>query len=251
MLARARAAGVAAFVLPAVERANFGRVRRMASEGEDIAFALGIHPLYVERAQARDIDVLRAALEQGGAVAVGEIGLDFFVPGLDRVRQEWFFVEQLKLARELGLPVLLHVRRSQDDILKHVRRIFGRVGPGGIAHAFNGSRQQAQAYIDLGFMLGFGGAMTWARALRIRALAASLPLDALVLETDAPDIAPEFAAGLRNEPAALLRIAETMAHLRGIPVEALVAATGANALRALPGLAALPGVSPGSGLQSA
>jgi TatD DNase family protein len=165
-------------------------------------------------------------------VAIGEIGLDFFIENFDQSQQEYFFVEQLKLAQEFDLPVLLHVRHAQDIVLKHLRRIKVR---GGIAHAFNGSRQQADEFIKLGFKLGFGGAMTYPRALRIRELAATLPLDSIVLETDAPDIPPDFLErGQPNEPQYLPRIAQTLAALRNMPLEDLAAAATRNALSVLP-----------------
>jgi len=238
MIARARSAGVGCMVLPAVDRDSFGRVRALCEGQTDMRFALGIHPLFVPAAQPDDLDRLAMELDAHDVVAVGEIGLDFFVTDIDPELQEWYFVAQLKLARERGLPVLLHVRRSQDRILKHLRAVFGRNGPGGIAHAFNGSRQQADEFIKLGFALGFGGAVTWQRALNLRRLVTELPLESIVLETDAPDIPPEFAAGERNEPANLPRIAQVIAGVRGIATEELVAVTGANALRVLPRLAA-------------
>lgn len=238
IIERARAVGVGAIVLPAVDRAGFGRVRAVCAGQPDLRFALGIHPLYLPAAQLSDIDALALELDDPDVIAVGEIGLDFFVAHIDPTLQEDYFVRQLELARDVGLPVLLHVRRSQDRILKHLRAVFGRTGPGGIAHAFNGSRQQADEFIKLGFALGFGGAVTWARALNLRRLVTELPLDALVLETDSPDIPPEFAAGERNEPANLPRIAQVIAGIRGVSEEALVQATGANALRVLPRLAA-------------
>ncbi len=249
VLARAAAAGVTQIVLPAVEVANFDTVRALAHE-HGLAYALGIHPLYVGRAQDGDLQRLRLALQAHRTdprlVAVGEIGLDHFVPGLDRARQEHFYAEQLKLAAEFDLPVILHVRRSADGLLKHLRRIPVR---GGIAHAFNGSEQQALAFVGLGFKLGFGGAMTFERALQIRRLAQRLPIEAIVLETDAPDIpphwlyrtAPQRAAGevSRNEPAELPRIAVTLAELRGLSLQEVAEATSANARVALPGLKAL------------
>ena len=174
-------------------------------------------------------------------MAVGEIGLDRFMPGLDAERLERFCSAQLQMAREFGLPVVLHSRRAVDELAKLMRRVDV---PGGIAHAFNGSRQQADVFMQQGCKLGFGGAMTFDRALRIRALARELPIDAIVLETDAPDIPPhwlyrtadERAAGAvaRNEPAELPRIAQALADLRGISVEALEAASEANARAALP-----------------
>jgi TatD DNase family protein len=158
--------------------------------------------------------------------AVGEIGLDFYVPGFDAARQERLFAEQLKIARDFDLPVLLHARRSVDCILKHLRRIGAR---GGIAHAFNGSREQADAFLRLGFKLGFGGAMTHPRAARLRRLASSLPGEALVLETDAPDIPPAWLAGGRNAPAELPRIAGALAELRGVERAEIEGFTTANA----------------------
>ena len=250
VVARARAAGVARLVLPAVEAANFDAVRQLAHE-HDGAYALGIHPLYVDRAAESDLERLRQALtarrDDPRLVAVGEIGLDHFVPGLDRARQARFYAAQLELARAFGLPAILHVRRSADDLLKHLRRA-GVVG--GIAHAFNGSEQQAQAFVALGFRLGFGGSLTFERALQIRRLAKALPETAIVLETDAPDIPPQWlyrsaeartrgAAPTRNEPAELPRIAQTLAALRGWTLEQTAAKTNANARAALPKLAAI------------
>jgi TatD DNase family protein len=249
--ARARAAGVGLLVLPAVCSANLDAVRTLAHAGGD-AYALGFHPLYVEREPADALVTLEAALQAhaGDArlVAVGEIGLDGFVPGLDPQVQARCCAAQLGLAREGGLPVILHVRRSADPLLALLRR--ARVS-GGIAHAFNGSAQQARAFLDLGFKLGFGGAMTQARALQIRRLAAELPADAWVLETDAPDIPPAWlyrsaaererdgAGHHRNEPAELPRIAQTLAELRGLSLAEVARQSTANALAALPKLAAL------------
>ena len=230
--ASAQAAGVTTIVVPAVERANFGAVAAVCRDYSGCRPAWGIHPMLVGRACEEDLAALRDMLRENLAVAaaIGEIGLDFFVPERDEALQEHYFVEQLKIAREFDLPVILHVRRAVDAVLKQLRRI-----PvcGGIAHAFNGSRQQADEFVKLGFKLGFGGTMTFPRALRIRELAATLPLEALVLETDAPDIPPLWLDGGRNAPAELPRIAATLAELRGITVDAIALATMANARAAL------------------
>jgi TatD DNase family protein len=231
----ALAAGVHTLVVPAVARSNFDVVLQLSQHYPCCAPAIGIHPLYVEQSQPEDLDALRDKLRDTQLVAVGEIGLDFFVELVDRKTQEYFFTEQLKLAREFDLPVILHVRKSVDDVLKHLRRI---PVPGGIAHAFNGSRQQAEIFIAMGFKLGFGGAMTWPRALHLRELAATLPPESLVLETDAPDISPDFLErGMPNKPEYLPRIAQTLAQLRGVLVEEVEQMTTANALAALPRLA--------------
>ncbi len=243
---RARAAGVAQMVLPAVAAANFDTVRALA-HAHGFCYALGIHPLYVDQADEADLDRLQAALREhrgdSRLVAVGEIGIDHFVPGLDRNRQQRFFTAQLGLARAGGLPVILHVRRSADAVLAGLRRT---PVSGGFAHAFNGSAQQAAMFVDRGFKLGFGGAMAFERALQIRRLATTLSEQAIVLETDAPDIPPPWlyrdaaqrAAGqrARNEPAELPRIAQTLAALRGWTLADTAAITWANARAALPGL---------------
>jgi TatD DNase family protein len=249
VLARARAARVGMMVLPAVDAAGFDCVRSLALR-HDLAYALGIHPLYVGAAGEDDLAQLALALGERAddprLVAVGEIGIDLFVPGLDVARQERFYLRQLQLARAAGLPVILHVRRSADALLKGLRQV---PVTGGIAHAFNGSMAQAMAFIERGFALGFGGAMTFERALQIRRLAAELPAEALVLETDSPDIPPQWlyrtaqqrAQGQtsRNEPGELPRIAATMAALRGWTDEDTARITRANACRVLPRLAAL------------
>jgi TatD DNase family protein len=255
--ARAAAAGVALCVIPAVAAFNFETVRSLAHVQGD-AYALGIHPLFTGQAGDQDLATLDAALQENLAdprlVALGEIGLDGFVPGLDWATQEHFFHAQLQLARRHDLPVLIHVRRSVDQVLKQLRRVGAGRPWRGIAHAFNGSVQQAQACLDLGLKLGFGGTLTFDRALQVRRLAATLPLDAIVMETDAPDIQPhwlyrtreEREAGApqgRNEPGELPRIAQELAQLRGMSLEALAEATTRNALEAMPRLRGLTAMS--------
>lgn len=251
VIQRSQAAGVRGIVIPAVDRHNFQAVRDLAWAIPGGLYALGIHPLYVAPAGEQDLAALEHCLQSWRddprLLAVGEIGLDFFVPAMRtpemRVQQEKFYVRQLDLARQFDLPVLLHVRKSQDLLLKHLRR---RSLVGGIAHAFNGSFQQAQQFLDLGFALGMGGAMTFDRALQIRRLAAQLPATALVLETDAPDMAPAWlgrdAQGrsrpARNEPAEVAKIAQCLAALRNEPVDTLILQCAANAARVLPRLAA-------------
>ena len=249
---------VAHCVVPAVEVGNFEAVRRLAHADAD-SYALGIHPMYVARADDDALAQLARALEQQHddprLVAVGEIGLDYFVPELRvgplRERQQHFFRQQLKLAWQHDLPVLLHSRRAVDQVVQGLREVAARAGRWhGIAHAFNGSMQQAQDLIGLGLKLGFGGALTYERARQLRHLAASLPLEAIVLETDAPDMPPRWlyktvgqrAAGelqVVNSPAELPRIGAELAALRGIGSAELAAATTGNALAALPRLAAL------------
>lgn len=252
---RAQAAGVRLCVIPAVQVADFARARALAWQLGH-AYALGIHPLFTPGAADDALSQLEQALRAHAAdprlLAVGEIGLDFFEPALAapgplRDKQVYLFHEQLKLARRHGLPVILHTRRCVDTVLKHLRQTGAH---GGLAHAFNGSLPQAQALLNMGFKLGFGGAATYERATRLRQLLTQLPLSALALETDSPDMPPHWvyvpaaqrASGQpqgRNEPAELPRIAAELARLRGLPLPDLAAAAWANTLAALPRLQTL------------
>jgi TatD DNase family protein len=247
----AKALDVETCVIPAVMASHFDEVRLLAHRHAD-AYALGIHPLYTPQASDSELALLdkhlHAHRDDPRLVAVGEIGLDGFVPDINTpeafVKQTHFFEAQLQIAQRHQLPVILHVRRSADGLLKGLRQF---PVTGGIAHAFNGSLQQAKLFIEMGFKLGFGGAMTYDRATKLRALATELPLSALVLETDAPDIPPRWIyttaedrekgmAQGRNSPAELPRIASVLAELRGVSLEELSAATSANARQALPRL---------------
>lgn len=247
--ARAVDAGVRRLVLPCVRLGHARRVRELA-QAFDSAYALGIHPLAVPESPEDDLVALESLIEQWRddprLVAVGEIGLDHFVPGQDLTRQARFYEAQLQIARRQDLPVLLHVRRSADSLLRGLRRI---PVPGGIAHAFNGSHQQAHAFVGLGFALGFGGTLSFARSRQIRRLAVDLPAQALVVETDAPDIPPQWLyrparerhlhPPARNEPCELVRIGQVLADLRGWTPQQASAVTTANAFRVLPRLGLL------------
>ncbi len=234
LIAQARAAGVGGWVIPAVMPSNFATVRELAHSVPGATYALGIHPMYVDHTPDSALELLQAELEthhqDPKLVAVGEIGLDYFVPNQDIAKQQRFFTFQLKLAARYDLPVIMHVRRSVDHIAKYLRRHPVR---GGIAHAFNGSAQQAQSLIDLNLCLGFGGAATYSRALQIRERLATVPAHAIVLETDGPDIAPEWLAKHVNPPKALARIGQVLAGVRGMHVTEFAVLCGANSKRVL------------------
>lgn len=234
--------GVSNIVIPAVARDNFDTVIQVCQQHKHCVYALGIHPMYVDSATLEDLETLKTYLVENNPVAIGEIGLDYFVTNAknnpDHIeKQIHFFTEQLKIAKQHNLPVILHVRNAIDDILKYLRRYQIN---GGIAHAFNGSFQQAEQFIALGFKLGFGGAMTYSRALKIRELASKLPLESIVLETDSPDIPPAWVgAEGRNTPLELSKIAQVLADLRQVNVAQVLDITSANALKVLPKLADL------------
>jgi TatD DNase family protein len=240
---RARTAGVQAMLVPAVEVNTFDRVRDIARH-YGFGYTLGIHPLYVAGAQESDLERLseqvRTAQTDPNFVGIGEIGLDFHEGAPDAAQQEHFYQAQLRLARAWSLPVVLHVRRSADRLLKYLRRIEV---PGGIAHAYNGSEHQASEFIACGFRLGFGGSATFNGSLRIRRHAVEVPESTIVLETDAPDIAPQWlhaqAGRPRNEPAELARIGTVIAQLRSTTPEQLAQINRRNVLATFPRLAAL------------
>ena len=242
IVSRAASKGVKAILLTTVQSSDWLKARELVDQFSNqipgLVYTLGIHPLYIKQAQESDIDTLKKQIENSlddpHFVGIGEIGLDYFVEGLDPQCQEYFFHKQLDLAQQFQLPVILHVRRSQDAILKALRK---RKVPSGIAHAFNGSHQQAEQFIELGFKLGFGGAATYDRALQIRRLLQELPLESIVTETDAPDIPPAWlkeGGGQFNEPALLPRIAQQLAGIRGISEEVFAKAVWQNAMQALP-----------------
>lgn len=243
----AEAAGVRGIVVPAVAVWNFEAVRTLARQDARCVYALGIHPLCSPGTGQADLDALRrevaASMGDPRFVGIGEIGLDFFVAGLDAEHQTWLYAEQLKIAREFDLPVLLHVRKSQDQVGAQLRKLGVKRG---IAHAFNGSNEQARRFVEQGMKLGFGGNVTFSRARQIRRLATELPLEALVLETDAPDIAPAWLSDdqfgeqhkVRNTPAEVAGVASVVCELRGIDAATLAQATWRNAVDALPRLAA-------------
>jgi len=238
---------VQAILLPTVKASDCQQIRELSNQYSEqipgLVYTLGIHPLYTNQALEGDITVLEqeisSSLLDPRFVGIGEIGLDYFVEGLDPHKQEYFFNTQLDLAQKFKLPVVLHVRRSQDAILKALRQ---RKIPGGIAHAFNGSLQQAEQFIGLGFKLGFGGAATYERALQIRRLLVELPFDSIVTETDAPDIPPAWLReeGIAfNEPAFLPRIARELAAIRGVDDVEFSTVVWRNAMQVLPRWSAL------------
>ncbi len=233
VLERARSAGVSTLVVPAIHARGLSGLLSLCGSNPQLKAAVGLHPVFLEQHRQEHLERLPAVIASARPLAVGEIGLDYFVAELDRARQQQLFEAQLRLAREAALPVLLHVRKAHDQTLATLRRIRVR---GGIVHAFNGSLQQAMRYLDLGFRLGFGGMITYERSRKIRGLARVLPLEAIVLETDAPDMVPFRHHGQRNAPEYLPEILMALAEIREEAPERLAAVTTANARAVLPGL---------------
>ena len=240
VLLRARAAGVAAIVVPGIDAAGWGGLLALCEDNADLIpqlySALGLHPVYVQRHRDVDLAALEQALEQSRPgrrpLAVGEIGLDFHDPELDRDRQRGLCAAQLAIARGAQLPVLLHVRKAHEHMLRLLRdaKVVG-----GIAHAFNGSLEQARRYLDLGFKLGFGGMLTFERSSRLRRLARELPIESIVLETDAPDLTVASHRFERNSPEYLPEVLAALAQVRDTAPEQIAVQTSANA-RAVLGL---------------
>jgi len=230
VLTRARRLGVCGMLVPAVDAAGWRGLLDLCAQEEDLYPTLGLHPIYLERHTEVDLEALATLVMQDRPTAIGEIGLDFFIPDPDRDRQQHFFERQLLIAREARLPVILHVRKAHDQVLATLRRLGIR---NGIAHAFNGSLDQARQYQELGFLLGFGGILTYEHSRKLRALAQALPLEALVLETDAPDLSPRQHRGERNSPEYLPYCLEALAEVRGDEPWRIAEATTCNARRLL------------------
>lgn len=227
-LQRARQAGVARIVVPAIDAIHWPRVRDACADDAGLHAAFGLHPMYLASHRPEHLAQLREWIERERPVAVGECGLDFFVDGLDRDAQLGWFDAQLRIARDVDLPVIVHARRAVDAVIAAIRRIDGLRG---VVHSFAGSPQQAGQLADLGFLVGLGGPVTYPRANRLRQLAATLPLEQLLLETDAPDQPDASHRGQRNEPARLPVVAQVIAALRQMPLDAVASATTANARR--------------------
>lgn len=228
VLAQARAAGVASMVIPGIDAARWVGLLALCDAEKGLYPALGLHPMfYRQHALTEDIELLEKLLSESNPVAIGEIGLDFYHSrGQGEQLQYTLFEKQLSIAREAGLPVILHVRKAHEEVLKRLKDI---TVVGGTAHAFNGSVELAQRYIDLGFRLGFGGMVTYERSTKLRELVKKVPLESMVLETDAPDMSPAAHHGARNSPEYLPEIAQVIADIRDISIEEVAAATTRNA----------------------
>lgn len=231
VLAHSRQRGVQRMVVLGVYQQNWQRLWDLVQEDEGLFAAFGLHPVYLDQHQPADLtqlgDWLARLAGHRQVCAVGEIGLDYFLEHLDRPRQQQLFEAQLQLAADFQLPALLHVRRSHAAVIATLKRF--KLKRAGIIHAFAGSREEAREYIKLGFKLGLGGAATWPQALRMHKVLADLPLEALVLETDSPDMAPAMYPGQRNSPQHLPAICAALAQIMGLSAEQLAAASTANA----------------------
>jgi len=228
VIERARAAGVLDQLVPAIDQASWPKLRETCRCAPGLHAAYDLHPLLLDRHRPEHLVELASWLEREQPSAVGECGLDYFVPGLDPATQRSYFQRQLELAREFDLPVVVHARRAVEEVIAMLRRLPGLRG---VVHSYSGSEEQARQLFSIGFMLGFGGPATYERAKRIRRVVASMPLEFLLLETDSPDQPDASRRGQRNEPAHIHAALETIAQLRHTSAEDLAAATTANARR--------------------
>jgi len=236
VIARAREAGVVRQIVPAIEAATWPGLRDACARDPGLFPAYGLHPLLIAAHREEHLRELRDWIERERPVAIGECGLDYWVEDLDRDVQATFFDAQLQLAREYDLPVVVHARRALDAVIASIKRVGGLRG---VIHSYPGSEEQARQLADLGFLVGIGGPVTYERANKVRRVAASIPLDTLLLETDAPDQPDSEHRGERNEPSRIVRVLEVIAGLRGVAPEVIADATTRNAERlfALPATA--------------
>lgn len=228
VITRAHLAGVKKIIVPAIQSRTWDRLLAICAQHKSLYPALGLHPLFSPSHTEPDFSLLEKYIQDFQPIAVGEIGLDFYSENADREKQLLFFNRQLELAQQISLPVILHVRKAHDQILESLKQI--RV-TGGVCHAFNGSMQQAEQYIELGFKLGFGGMLSYERSTRLRRLAAELPLESIVLETDAPDMTVASHQGERNSPEYLPECLLALARVRGLEPSQVASATTENCLQ--------------------
>lgn len=226
VLKHCRSRGINRIVVPAIEAKTWDKVLDLCSKEKGLYPAFGLHPVFINQHQADDINRLEKLVETILPVAIGEIGLDFYIKEHDKERQLDLFEAQLFIAKNYNLPVILHVRKAHDHVLQLLKKIKVK---GGFSHAFNGSQQQAEQYIDLGFKLGFGGTLTYANSTKIHQLAKSLPLDSIVLETDAPDMVVESHRGQRNSPEYIIECLTALAEIRNTDIATIAKQTTQNA----------------------
>jgi TatD DNase family protein len=228
VIERARRAGVMRQIVPAIDAAGWPGLRDLCASNAGLFPAYGLHPMYLDQHRDAHLLELRDWIDRERPIAIGECGLDFFVPGLDVDAQARIFDVQLQLAREFDLPLIVHARRAVDAVIGSIRRVGGIRG---VIHSFSGSSQQASQLFDLDFLIGLGGPVTYERANRLRTLARTVPLDRLLLETDAPDQPDSGHRGQRNEPARIVNVLHAIAELRDMAPADLADATTANAER--------------------
>lgn len=228
ILERCRDHGITRLIVPAIDAPGWGNLAALCQSHPMLFPAYGLHPVYIHAHRDADLESLKLHLVYHRALAVGEIGLDFYIPDTDKARQVAIFEQQLHIARDADLPVVLHVRKAHDEVLRILKKIRVK---GGTCHAFNGSMQQARDYIQLGFMLGFGGMLTYPHSSKLRKLAKELPLDAIVLETDAPDMTVASHHGQRNSPEYLPECLQALAEVRNESPEVVADVTTKNAER--------------------
>lgn len=224
------AQGVNTIVIPGVMEQSWQNLIDLCSTNQALHCAIGMHPVFLEKHQEKHLSALDKTLSDNSVIAVGEIGLDFYLKELNQEQQIFFFTEQLRLANKHQLPVILHVRKAHDQTIQLLKQ---HAIVGGIVHAFNGSIQQAHHYIDLDFKLGFGGMLTYARSNKLRALANALPLNSIVLETDSPDMTVAAHRGERNSPEYLPQVLQALSEVRQQPIEEIALATYQNTLDVL------------------
>ena len=225
VLKNCRDKGISKIIVPAIEAKSWNKVLDLCKAEEGLYPALGLHPVFMQHHHSKNLIQLEQLLETSSTVAIGEIGLDFYIKELDQQQQLELFEAQLVIAINHDLPVILHVRKAHDQVLKLLKKMKLK---GGFCHAFNGSYQQAEQYLELGFKLGFGGTLTYENSTKIHRLAKTLPLDAIVLETDAPDMVVESHRGQRNSPEYILESLTALASIRNEDIETIAEQTTKN-----------------------
>ena len=222
-----RALDINDLIVPAIQASDWPSLISICTQYQGLHLTLGLHPVFIEQHTAEDIDKLDDLINLYQPVAIGEIGLDFYIKDTDKQEQIKYFEQQLSIAKDHRLPVVLHVRKAHDEVIRLLKKY--KLDGGGTCHAFNGSLQQAKEYIKLNFKLGFGGTLTYDKASKIHKLAQEIPLDAIVMETDAPDMSGSRHKGQRNSPEYIIDAIDSLAKLKGIENSEVIRQTTENA----------------------
>ncbi|MDH5485158.1 MAG: TatD family hydrolase [Gammaproteobacteria bacterium] len=223
----ANRAGVEKIIVPGITARNWQRQHDICQQYTGLYAAFGLHPYFLEQHQQQHIDALKQWIEQHDTIGIGECGLDFFLPELDKDTQQFYFYAQLELALEKQLPVVIHARKATEQVIQAIKQ---RPGLRGMIHSYSGSYEQATQLIDLGFFISLGASITYDNATRIQKIASQLPLEHLLVETDAPDQAGGVHRGKRNEPGFIVEVVEGLACIKGLSRENIIQQTSLNAM---------------------
>lgn len=225
VIERANQAGVSKIIIPGVLQKTWSDIKICCETYPHLYPCYGLHPYFIDQHKETDLEQLRYWIETNHPIAIGECGLDFYLKDLNRDKQTFYFEQQLEIALEFKLPVVIHARKSTEAVINAIKK---RPGLTGMIHSYSGSYEQAIKLIELNFYLSFGGSITYEKSTRLRKVVKSLPLENLLVETDSPDQPVSNASSLRNEPAFISEVIKGIAELHNTTEQAVAEITSKN-----------------------